>query len=176
MRRHYPDGPIEAPGLVEFNTQVPLVRLGATITLKILTRNFTEKTLTCVETPHGLKIDWESWAGWSEVPWSEFIASKPTTSQVFRLMLGPADYYNIGFSNDIKWQSYRLTSPDGSHVLYGYAERGTPLNAKLRPPPETPQTALILALKFPEHAASSNQVVIENCLADSWLLDPETPR
>ena len=81
MRQYYPAGKIEAPGLSAFNTDFRIVRLGTISALKLRTRNYDEKSLAYVETPQGLKIDWESWAGWSEMPWDEFLATKPTTAQ-----------------------------------------------------------------------------------------------
>ncbi len=171
MRRHYPGGIIEAPGMAAFNTQSNLARLGSIVALMVRTLKQDEASLVYEETAQGIKIDWECWVGWSEMPWEVFVAEKPTVAQVFRLMLCPIEYYNMAFANDIKWQSYQLLSPDGKQVIYGYAERGSALNAKLCPPPDVPKIPLMLSLKFPENATSANQVLIENCVADGWVLE-----
>jgi hypothetical protein len=89
--------------------------------------------------------------------------------------LCPTDYYNFAFANDNKWQAYRLTSPDGGNLLYGYAERGSVMNSKLRPSLDNQQTPLMLALKFPENATSNNQVLIEKIVAEGWVLESEAP-
>jgi hypothetical protein len=174
MRRHYPEGEIEAPGMAEFNTQSAISRLGTITALKVRTRGYEEQSLAFIDTPQGLKIDWESWVGWSEMRWEEFLASKPTTGRVFRLNLSPADYYNFAFSDDQKWQAYRLQSPAGEHSIYGYAERDSMLASRLVVPPESKQMALMLALKFPANATSDNQVLIEKFVAEGWVQETES--
>ena len=174
MRRHYPEGKTEAPGMAEFNTESAISCLGTISALKVRTRGHEEKSLAFVDTPQGLKIDWESWVGWSETRWEEFLASKPTTGRVFRLNLSPVDYYNFAFSDDKKWQAYRLQSPDGEQSIYGYAERDSVLASRLLSPPESKQMALMLALKFPENATSDNQVLIEKFVAEGWVLETES--
>ena len=175
MRRYYPGGKIEPPGMTEINKETDIFRSGTIAIIKVRTRSHEEKPLACAETPQGIKIDWESWVGWSEMSWEDFLASKPTTGQVFRLVLSPVDYYNFAFTSDSKWQAYQLTSPDGAHLLYGYAERGTAMNSQLRPALDIPQAALMLSLKFPENAASNNQVLIEKLVAEGWVLESEDP-
>lgn len=173
MRRQYPNGKIEAPGMSAFDTQSGISRKGSIASLSIRTRDYEEKALAFFETPEGLRIDWESWVGWSEMPWEEFLASKPTTGKLFRLTLSPVEYYNMAFADDKKWQSYRLESPDGIRTLYGYAERGSGLDAELRPSPDIKRIALTLSLKFPENASSKNQVLIEKFVAEGWVLETE---
>jgi hypothetical protein len=175
MRRHYSAGEIAAPGMVAFNTASEILRTGTTSILKSRTRSHDEIALAYVETPQGIKIDWESWVGWSDMSWQQFLTTKPTAGQVFRLVLCPTDYYNFAFANDNKWQAYRLTSPDGGNLLYGYAERGSVMNSKLRPSLDNQQTPLMLALKFPENATSNNQVLIEKIVAEGWVLESEAP-
>lgn len=173
MKLHYHGEKIEAPGLSKFNSSSEVVRSGKFTTLTILTRNFDEKALTFVETPQGLKIDWESWVGWSNMPWRKFIESKPSSPQIFRLILKDVDYYNFGFSNDRKWQSYLLESPDAEFSVYGYAERGTQLNSRLRLQPDVKRARIMLALKYPADATSSQQVLIERVIADGWVTETE---
>ena len=175
LRRFYPGGTIEAPGMTGFNVDTQVTRHGTITSLKVRTRGYEEKSLAFVATPQGLKIDWESWVGWSDMPWQEFMATKPTTPQVFRLYLNAVDYYNFAFSDDLKWQAYRLSSPDDAHAIYGYVEHGSKVSAALRPPPEVARVQLTLALKFPEHATSNNQVLIENLVAAGWVLETESP-
>lgn len=175
MRRHYGDGKIEALGLSGFNTQGNVTRRGNLASLTLATRAAGEKPICFVQTPHGLKIDWEAWVGWSEMPWEEFLAKKPTTAITFRVNLSEVDYYNFTFADDSKWQAYRIESPDATCSLYGYAERGTPLNSQLRPPPESKSIPLVLTLKFPPHATATNQVLIDQCLAVGWALETPSP-
>lgn len=175
MRGFYPGGKIKAPGLAKFNSGGGLSIRGKLVSLAVRTRDQEEKSLAFIDTPQGMKIDWESWAGWSEISWEKFLSSKPVTGHVFRVTLTPVDYYNFGFADDVKWQSYRLESPDREHAVFGYVEKGSVLNQRIRPDAETKSVALMLSLKFPEGTASNNQVLIERFVAEGWVEEADPP-
>jgi hypothetical protein len=174
MRAFYPDGRIEAPGLSQFNTGTELHIREKLAWFTVKTDNFEEKSLAFVETPQGLRMDWESWVGWSEISWETFLSSKPVTDHLFRVKLSPAEYYNFGYADESKWQSYRLVSPNGEHSLYGYVEKGSAQHRQIRPCAESSNVSLMLSLKFPADAKSANQVEIERFVAEGWVED-ETP-
>ena len=175
MRAFYPEGKIEAPGMSQFNSGAALVTRGKLHSFSVLTRDHEEKSLAFIETPQGLRIDWESWVGWSDIPWKEFLSTKPAGSHVFRVILASVDYYNFGFADDTKWQSYRLESPDGEHSVYGYAEKNSPLSAKLRPSAGDQAVLMTLALKFPPDARSGSQVEIERLVCEGWVEEGGPP-
>ena len=103
------------------------------------------------------------------------MATKPTSSHVFRVILAPVDYYNFEFTDDQKWQSYRLESPDHEHALYGYAEKGTALNGNILTDKDTKRINLMLSLKFPAGATSGHQVEIERYVAEGWVEEGDFP-
>ncbi|MES2440611.1 MAG: hypothetical protein V4584_16205 [Verrucomicrobiota bacterium] len=175
MRDFYPNGGITPPGLAGFNTSEGLSIRGKIVSLSVRTRDQDERPIAFIDTPQGLKIDWESWVGWSEISWEKFLSSKPEAGHVFRVTLSPVDYYNFGYSDESKWQSYRLISPDGENSVYGYVEKGTVLEQRIRPDAETKNVALMLSLKFPADATSSSQVEIERIVADGWVEEPDSP-
>jgi hypothetical protein len=157
--------------MAKFNSAMVLTRIGAVLSLKVRTQDFVDRPIAFFDTPEGIRIDWESWAGWSEMSWPEFLKNKPTTAKVFRVSLRQVDYYNFTFSDDVKWCSYRLDSPDAQHSVFGYAERGTSLDSTLRPPVDVKSTAVTLALRFPEGAGPGNQVVIDRIISDGWVVE-----
>lgn len=175
MRAFYRDGKIEAPGMSQFNSGAALVTRGKLHSFPVLTRDHEERSLAFIETPQGLKIDWESWVGWSDMPWKDFLSTKPWGSHVFRVILASVDYYNFGFSDDTKWQCYRLESPDREHAVYGYAEKNSALDAKLRPNAGEQTVQMTLALKFPPDAKSDSQVEIERLVCEGWVEEGGTP-
>lgn len=175
IRDFYPDEKIKAAGLSYFNTQGNVLTLGEVRSVVIRTRDHEDRALAFVETPDGLKIDWESWVGWSEMPWESFLSSKPGTAHLFRVNLSPVEYYNFEFADESKWQSYRLESPDKEHAIYGYAPKGSVLSAKLRPEDESQKSALMLALKFPPVSSTSTQVEIESLRGDGWVEGVDAP-
>ena len=171
MRSHYSRGEIEAPGLREFNLAGRSYSRGTSFEVQVRTRDYRVRTLAVCETLEGIKIDWESWVGWSEMPWEEFAASKPTTAKLFRVKLSLGTYYNFAFFDEKKWKAYRLESPDGAWEFYGYVESNSELDSQLKLPPNIQQAALTLLLKFPADAKTDNQVVIEKFIANGWLLE-----
>jgi len=175
MRGFYPGGKIEASGMSEINSGGALSVRNKVVTLLVRTRDYAEKPLAFIDTPQGLKIDWESWVGWSEISWEKFLSSKPTTGHVFRVTLTPVDYYNFAFSDEVKWQSYRLESPGHENAVYGYAEKDTVLNGRVHPDADTKSINLMLSLKFPAGATSGNQVEIERWVAEGWVEESDSP-
>lgn len=173
MRAHYGGDAIVPAGLSQFNTQVMVMREGRFLNVVVRTGDFEEKVLSYLNTTDGLRIDWESWVGWSAMPWEEFLTEKPTASTFFRVILRPVEYYNFGFSDDSQWRSYRLDSPDGSHSLYGYVERGSFTDSRIQISPEIKMSAYSLYLRFPADRASRNQVLIDRLAAESWFIEQE---
>lgn len=171
MREFYPDGKVEAVGLSKFNPGGGFSTKGIVHRVPLQTRSLDDRIIVLVDTPLGMKIDWESWVGWSDISWEKFLETKPKTGHVFRVFMSPVDYYNFGFSDDLKWQSYRLESPDKEHSLYGYVEKESMLSHRLLPNPDLKNAAYTLLLKYPENPASDSQVLIERLIGEGWVED-----
>ena len=169
IRAFHPDGKIAAPGLSQFNSQDRIAYRGKLASVTVRTRDFAMKQLAFLRTGDGLKLDWESYAGWSEMPWKEFIAEKTDRPVLFRVVARRGDYYNFGFADDSKWQCYDMRSPDGEHVLYGYVKKDSALDVKMRPADPKAVTYMTLKLRFLPGETSKNQVVIEDYVADGWV-------
>ena len=168
MRQAYPDGVVAPLGMVEFNPDKTVAHDGAVLTVIVRTGAFKLRRLDLVETPSGLKIDWESWVGWSDMGWAEFLATKPTAPQTFRVVVRAVDYYNFAFTDDKKWRSLRLEALTGDPWMYGYVERDSPVDRKIRIDPDLRQSTLILKVRFPE-GATTNQVLIDEVVSESWV-------
>ena len=170
LMRQYPKGRIEPPGLAQFNTSGNLIFGDSSAVVEVRTRNSETRQLTFVVTPEGLKIDWESWAGWSEMTWPALLAEVPTQATAFRVVVKRVDYYNFSFSDDTQWQSYGLESLDGEHMIFGYVKRGSAAAEKIHMSSDVEQAAMIVKIRFPAQVASSNnQVVIDDVLSNDWL-------
>lgn len=121
----------------------------------------------------GLKIDWESCVGWPEVPWDKLLETKPRKPTLVRAMVKWVDDYNFGFSDENAWRSYRLLSPDGETMLYGYVERNSLLDQRLRPGEAAATVAVTLKIRFRENEQAANQAVIEEIVSDGWVVVPD---
>ncbi|MEO8617692.1 MAG: hypothetical protein ABI600_21365 [Luteolibacter sp.] len=175
MRQYYPDGKIAALGLSQFNSSGSPYTRGLTTSFSVTTRDQEEKAIAFFDGPQGLKIDWESWVGWSEMPWQKFLSEKPATGHVFRVTLAAIDYYNFDFKDDGKWQSFRLESPDQEYSIYGYVEKGSLLDKQIQPAGDAKVVPLMVSLKFPERGTSPNQVLIERLVGEGWVEDDPKP-
>ena len=169
MRPFYEADGITAPGLSAFNSTGGFAVKGKLVSADLVTGDFDQRPMAFVDTPAGLRIDWESWAGWSEMTWGEFRSKKPTEPHVFRLSLSPVVYYNFGFDDESKWKSFRLESPDQEHSIYGYVEKDSMLEEQIRLDRDTKKVFLMLSLKFPPDAEKDNQVIIERFVNEGWV-------
>lgn len=142
---------------------------GEIFTVNVRTGDFELREIVLLGTEGNLKVDWESWVGWSEMPWEEFQSKRPVEGKWFRVELSRVQYYNFDFTDESEWVSYRLASPDGSASLFGYVPRISPLDEKIRPVDETTKVKLLLKLRFPPDATSRNQVIIEEVSGQDWL-------
>lgn len=179
IRRYYADGKVdkmELTGLrVARESRVGEVRA---LTLLIQTKTFVRQLLNVCETADGLKVDWESWVGQSSMPWAEMMEKKPTDPVLVRVMLSYVEYYNMDFSDDKKWGSCRLLSPDGEHVLYGYVLLGSDEQDKLfrlLAGDPSAENRVSLIIRYPEGARASNQVIVDRIVAESWLIPDTKP-
>lgn len=170
---YYPNGKIKATPLYKFNASKQVSYKGSSAAVTVLTTDLEIRQLAFVDGKDGLRIDWESWVGWSQIPWDKLIESKRIQPTLIRTNLRTVDYYNFGFADDSKWRAYQLSSPDGAHTLYGYVERGSLLDERLRPSEKSVAVAVTLTIRFPDVPETNNQVVIHDLISDGWLL-PET--
>lgn len=173
IRAYYPEGVVEPVGISKFNSTEQIGYRDNVAVVGVRTAGFELKQLIFVDGEDGLKIDWESWVGWSEMPWDEIFGKKPGQPVLVRVFLRSVDYYNFDFVDETKWRSYILTTPDGEGLLYGYAETDSLLAQRLRPADSGAEVAMTLKIRFPEGSRAANQVVIEECVADSWLVMEE---
>ena len=144
--------------------------------------------------PEGLRLDWESFVGFSGKGMGSFRVSRLTKPTVFRVLAVPDDYYNFEFADSKKYLSLRLYSPSGEDYLHGYCPRDSADGRKLveilgesfDPTIATlggngmisPQRGLhfpiTVELAFPENAQSDRCVKIEKFISPWWLaLDVE---
>lgn len=175
MQREYPDGQVEAPGMAEFNASSSAAYDGSAVTVAVRTADYASKQLTFVESDGALKIDWESWVGWCDMAWPDFLAKRPSEPQMVRVLVRKVVYYNFDFTDDVKWQSYQLETAGGKRMVYGYVERGSVLDERIRFDADVKVAPMILTVRFDKGAREGCQeVLIVDKLADGWV-EPEHP-
>ena len=58
------------------------------------------RTAVLERTPSGLKLDWESFVAYEEVPFPEFMEAADGTSGAYRVSATMADYYNFRYESE----------------------------------------------------------------------------
>lgn len=164
--------PYKPPGMqgarAEF--RYSLVKGRDVIAVSVRTGDFEQRELMLVREKEGLRVDWEAWAGWSEMPWEEFRKEKPQEPKAFRVVISEGDYFNFHFKDEVHWSGYRLLSPDGEESIFGYAVKGTDLSSRLKVLiPKGGKKSFLLRLKFPPEARADNQVEIVELVSESWV-------
>lgn len=136
----------------------------------VLLPDHSVKPIAAERMDDGYVIDWESWVGYSEIPWGEVRKIRPKEPTLFRVLCAPIQYYNFGFADDRKWRSYRLQSPDRKHTLYGYVERLSIQESMLtRHDVKSDQSlAYILRIRFADDSGP-DQVIIEEVVDSGWV-------
>ena len=71
------------------------------------------------------KIDFDAFARTVEPSWEEIVGGRADEALV-RVIVARDSYFNAAFSDDTKWESFGMASPDHDGVLLGYAATGSP--------------------------------------------------
>ena len=133
-----------------------------------------------IKTPDGLKIDWLSYSGESEMDLQEFLKIKPVEPVLLRVLAHRDDYYNYDFQNRDLIACLRLVNWDESITFYGYPalnsrsaailpvipeiDYSIPYVARVRPRP------LAIKARFKPGSASPNQVEITEIVGHGWYV------
>lgn len=120
-------------------------------------------------------IDWESLVGYSEMSWTQFKKERPTTAKLFRTFASLGDYWNFEFSDEQKYLSVHMLSPDGLTSLHGFCETGSSLGKEVAAVLEGSgeKRHITFRLAFPPEAESDHCVKIIGLAAERWLLEPK---
>ncbi|MEM1083463.1 MAG: hypothetical protein AAGI48_05030 [Verrucomicrobiota bacterium] len=126
-------------------------------------------------------IDWESQVCYQPMAWERYVEKRPAGGELdFRIYLQPdlQGFYSHEFSDEEKWNVYRLTAKDSEEYLFGYVLRGSELDELLLRLVRENQgypASLYLRLGIPEGTTSPRGVLIKELLSERWaLVDPVT--
>lgn len=167
----YAQAPYRAPGVAEIwgDFTVKGTGLGEVIQTTLLTGDHARRDISLVREKEGYLVDWDSWVGWSEMSWEEFLEKKPTEVQHFRVLVSWVDHYNHDFSDERKWASLRITPFGNENPVFGYSPRGSAIDLRIRPAEFEESTRWILGLKYPAGATRSDEVLVEEVVAEGWV-------
>lgn len=138
--------------------------------------DFTTRAIALERHPtKGLLVDWESFESWSEIPWSEFLASPITSPVEFRVVVEYDTYHNFEFADSAVWRCFRLSDPANQEHAWGYCPVESPAAVDLahllrrQRRQGTTQAKAIVSLRSASPDPARRQFTIESFVHDSWL-------
>jgi hypothetical protein len=172
--RSYQDHAYRPPGFRRAKPPTSVSIDEAIIRVSAETGDFEWVELVVERAPGGggkLLIDWESFVGYSEIPWTEMLIEKPRQPVLLRTTVAADSYYNFGFDSEDRFLCVRLSDPNQQVQVYGYAERGSEAASQLQALLETGDGArAVLRVRYPETAPATNQVVVDEVVCPGWIL------
>lgn len=122
-----------------------------------------------------LRFDWESEVTYQPVEIATYIKNKPNKSMAFRAYAQLDSFYSFEFSDQSRYQSFKLTFREDDEFLFGYADRSSVEGRGLLALLEEKKEGLpvLVQLRFSQHTKSVRSVLIEKVLATSWVWSGE---
>jgi hypothetical protein len=123
-------------------------------------------------------VDWESFTGWCEIPWTGFVKAGSEKPRQFRVQLSPTDYYNFSFADSKRYACFRIADKTGEETLYGYCERSSKVYKELLSAltdsrrsdgKAARHSVCTLKLSMKPADAPHHQAAIEEFLWQSWV-------
>ncbi len=181
MMAHYAAPPPQ-PVTFTFGTDWKEVdRHGKTFVLSRITIAF-EEVFICAEIPQKgeAMVDWESYTGWCEMPWAEFVKKGMEKPAEFRVALIPSDYFNFSYTDKENHVCFRLVDKDNSETVFAYCAKDSEVHKKIEEAlglqfdgdePEAREKHITCTLKLSMKAADAvhRQAVIESFAREGWV-------
>ncbi len=122
-------------------------------------------------------VDWPSFVALSEMEWSQFIATKPASPVMFRVMAEAGDWYSGSFADSRKFQCLKLMDPNnpGAAPCFAYADRAGAVGQAMEKLLQGGAGAfpVTLRLKYPVDGLEENQALVESIVTKGWFLRPD---
>lgn len=124
-----------------------------------------------------VKADWETYVCYQPMAWDDLVKTRPDGFVGdFRVYVQEDHFYAYEFADSGKWTSFQLIALDSDESLFGYAERGSALEATMLSILSENQGAvpLILRLEVPVDSASKRGVIIRKLINPRWIFTPSS--
>ena len=121
-------------------------------------------------TKDGMKINWEASAGFNEMPWNTFKASRPTKPVDMRVEASLSDYYNWGF-RAAQRTHYSIRFKD--RHIWGYVRKDSSLGKRLFNILKNGEKhSLVLSIRYLPNPRYPNSEVtlIDKIVSEDWLI------
>lgn len=141
------------------------------VLLTVETRDYDRRSVAVEKTADGFRVDWESFVGYSEMPWLDLLVSPPSEPVLVRAIAAEDTYYNYGFADEEALACFALLSPDHNIKIYGYTPRASADAHKLSSfLAEASDGLVTLRIRYPENPQTNNQVWIDDFIDEGWVI------
>lgn len=170
MREWYKGSDWKPIGVKEVGAGGRVTVKGTMASMAVKLPDFTLRQIALARVGNAYKVDWESWVGWSSIPWDDLFEKKPEQAVELRAKCSLDTYYNRHFRDDKKWIAVRLVHPLKDRILYGYIDRDSPALTRLAADLQgSKSSAATIRVRFPKGSAADNQVEITEYLQNGWV-------
>ena len=128
------------------------------------------------KSPEGLKLDWESLVGYSEMPMKEVLKKRPETPVLMRVIADPYNYYIYDFDKPDKYLCMRLYDSENEAFCFGYLLRESDdakaLEKRIEELSDKGISRMLLTLKvrFLPYYEGKSEVEITEIVRHSWFV------
>ena len=170
MHQWYKDEPWRVLGVQDIAVNDRLSIKGDIVFLLVRLNDYSLRGIALEKDGSVYKVDWESWVAWSSMPWKELFEKKPEEPIEVRVTCSRDYYYNRFFSDETKWQVFKLNHPLEGKVLYGYVDKHSPeLMKAMNRVDSRVSASMILKIRFPKDSIANNQVEIVEYIENGWV-------
>ncbi len=118
--------------------------------------------------------DWQSYVGYSEIPWTDLLVDRPSDPVILRARVTPGDYFANAFNNSKIYACFTLRDDLRQVTIYGYAPLRSSITTDTLAFTEEEiangtEKLVMLSVSYPPKTRNTNQVNIEEFLHNSWF-------
>lgn len=128
--------------------------------------------------PGGMLVDWESFVCYQPVAPEEYIEGRPTETYSLRVYAERDEFFTYEFSDEDKYECYRLTFRNSDVIMYGFVEKGgvtaREIASMVSPGRRGVKIPVILKVRFIEDGKARRSVLIEDLESKLWAF-PTNP-
>lgn len=119
-------------------------------------------------------VDWEADVGYQVMEWETFLRKKPTEAVAMRVWVSRDDFYAYEFSDEEKYQCYRLTDSERRRHVFAYVVRGSRQMHDIESSASgslsrADPSGMILSIRYPGNSDSKKCVVIDEVITHGWI-------
>lgn len=127
-----------------------------------------QRLIAVVGTDEGLRVDWDAYALYNPVRWSEIFSGEATKTTA-RVFLERSSHYNYAYQDSKSWSAYLISNQNLKTPLSGYVKRGSELDQALSKSIERGRSRITLELTTTPADIKKFQMRITGIKHSDWV-------